>query len=166
MKHAARVALVSTCLTFAAIRTTLAQIPGESSFESKRSFREEFRAAAYEEVRTALDEWAEQINNRKADKLRKGVATPVLFAPVGLSGIGDSEFGDSVATWLQRVAGYHVSIADFDASGNIAYVYGTTRYHLSTGSGGSDVNAEVIIVLYRTGSRWKIRSYLERPLTP
>jgi hypothetical protein len=67
------------------------------------------------------------------------------------------------------MGGYHFIMADFDASGNLAYAYGTVRYHLSSLGGtpaGTEVSCEAVIVLYHSGSKWKVRSYIERPLAP
>ncbi len=146
----------------------LAQIPGESAYESRRSLRDEYRALAYEEVRQSMADWTEQLNARQLDRLKKGVSEGVLFAPMGWSASGQDAFADSMKTWLPRMGGFHFVMADFDASGNLAYAYGTVRYHLSaaTAAPGTEVSAEAVIVLYHAGSKWKVRSYIERPLAP
>ncbi len=146
-----------------------AQIPGESAYNMRRSLRDEYRAIVYEEVRQAMVEWTEQVNGRNIDQLKKGVTENVLFAPLGWSVVGQAQFADSMKNWLPRVGGYHFIMADFDASGNLAYAYGTVRYHLaggSTSTGGTETSGEAVIVLYRSGSRWKVRSYLERQPSP
>lgn len=150
-------------------RVARAQIPGESVFDSHRSLRDEYRALAYEEVRQAMMDWTESLNGRQLDRLKKSVSDAILFAPMGWAVVGHDAFADSMKTWLPRIGGFHFTMADFDASGNLAYAYGTVRYHLTgvgTNPGGTEISAEAVIVLYHLGSKWKVRSYLERPLAP
>jgi hypothetical protein len=55
---------------------------------------------------------------------------------------------------------------DFDVSGNMAYTLADVRYHVAATPGVEpvgDVTAESVIVFYRAGARWKIRTYVERP---
>jgi ketosteroid isomerase-like protein len=168
-KLQAVVAVTIASAALGAPSAVLAQIPGESAYDTRRSLRDEYRALAYEEVHQAMTEWSEAVNARQLDRLKKSVTETVLYAPMGWSAGSQEGFIDSMKTWLPRMGGYHFVMADFDASGNLAYAYGTVRYHLAGAESvpaGTEVSGEAVIVLYHAGSKWKVRSYIERPLAP
>jgi ketosteroid isomerase-like protein len=152
-------------LLVAAPGAASAQVPGESVYEERRSLREEYRAVAYEEVKQSVAEWVDNLNAHKLNELRKGVTSTVYFAPVGWNASGLPSFTDSLTRRLPALGGFHFTLLDFDASGSLAYALADVRYHVDPGSGAmpsGDVNVEAVIVFFRAGPRWKIRSYLER----
>ena len=140
-----------------------AQLPGESVYETRKDPRAEVRARAFEEVKPFLAEWSSLIAKRDRARLEKAMMDAVLFSPLGLSADGRATVADTLANWLPRVSGYHLTPIDFDASGNLAYAFGTLRYDRRAADGTSEaINAEWVMVLYLWGRTWKVRSYLER----
>ena len=70
---------------------------------------------------------------------------------------------DTLASWLPRIGGYHLTPLDFDASGNLAYLFGMLRYDRREADGTTKaIDAEWVMILYLWGRTWKVRSYLER----
>ena len=142
-----------------------AQVPGESAFEGRRSLRDEYRSIVLQELKESIAEWTDDLNNRKLDRLKKDVTDDVYFAPVGWSVTGVTSFVDSLKTRLPTLGGFYFTLLDFEASSNLAYALVSVRYHVASGGGAEttgNVMAEASIVFYRAGSRWKVRSYLER----
>ncbi len=140
-----------------------AQLPGESVYETRKSPREEVRARAFEEVKPFLAEWSRLIGTKDRRTLDKVLMDAVLFAPLGLEASGRATVGDTLVSWLPRISGYHLTPLDFDASGNLAYGFGTVRYSRTEANGGPTViDGEWVMVLYLWGRTWKVRSYLER----
>ncbi len=140
-----------------------AQLPGESVYETRKNPREEVRARAFEEVKPFLVEWSRLIGRRETAPLDKILMDAVLFAPLGLEANGRVTVVDTLARWLPRISGYHLTPLDFDASGNLAYGFGTMRYERAEANGGSTtIDGEWVMVLYLWGRSWKVRSYLER----
>ena len=76
---------------------------------------------------------------------------------------GRGSVADTLATRVGRVKSYHASLLDFTASGGLAYYLGRMSYRLEGGAG-ADVTGTFVMVLYLDGRRWKIRSYVERPV--
>ena len=144
----------------------LAQLPGQSVYEGRKNPREEVRARAFEEIKPVLADWSDQISGRNRGRLDKMLMDAVLFSPLGLIAEGRAAVGDSLAGWLPRISSYHLTPLDFDASGNLAYLFGALRYDRRDPDGGSKtIEAEWVMVLYLWGRSWKVRSYLERPGT-
>ncbi len=141
-----------------------AQLPGQSVYEGRKNLREEARARAFEEVKPVLADWSDQISGRNQKRLDKLLMDAVMFSPLGLLAEGRPAVGDSLTGWLPRISGYHLTPLDFDASGNLAYVFGALRYDRIDADGvAKTIEAEWVMVLYLWGRSWKVRSYLERP---
>ena len=140
-----------------------AQLPGESVYESKKNPREEVRARAFEEVKPFLADWSALIAKKDRARLDRLMMDGVLFGPLGLLASGRVTVADTLALWLPRISGYYLTPLDFDASGNLAYAFGTLRYDRRDGDGTvKAIDAEWVMVLYLWGRTWKVRSYLER----
>ena len=140
-----------------------AQLPGESAYETKKNPREEVRARAFEEVKPFLADWNALIAKKDRARLDRLMMDGVLFGPLGLLANGRVTVADTLALWLPRISGYYLTPLDFDASGNLAYAFGTLRYDRRDGDGTvKAIDAEWVMVLYLWGRTWKVRSYLER----
>lgn len=56
---------------------------------------------------------------------------------------------------------------DFTANGEMAYVFGRVTYRLASPQGGAaDARGDFMIVFVVQGTRWRVRSYIERPTVP
>lgn len=151
-------------LVAATATSASAQLPGQSVYEGRKNPREEVRARAYEEIKPVLADWSDQIAGRSQKRLDKILMDAVLFSPLGLLAEGRPAVGDSLAGWLPRISGYHLTPLDFDASGNLAYVFGAVRYDRKDAEAvAKTIEAEWVMVLYLWGRSWKVRSYFERP---
>jgi len=155
--------LLAAVLAALAPERGFAQLPGESVYERRSNPRAEVRAVAYEEVRMVLEDWSRLIGQGDHRALGKLMMDEVLFGPLGLVADGKRTVGDTLVSWLPRVAGYHLTPLDFDASGNLAYAFGTLRYDRRNPGGiSTTIDAEWVMILYLWGRSWKVRSYLER----
>ena len=141
----------------------MAQLPGQSVYESRKNLREEVRARAYEEVKPVLADWSSLIAKKDRAQLDKMMMDAMVFSPLGLSAEGRAMVVDTLASWLPRIGGYHLTPLDLDASGNLAYVFGMLRYDRRGADGTTKaIDAEWVMILYLWGRTWKVRSYLER----
>jgi len=140
------------------------QHPGEPVTRSNVSLRKEFLAVTYKEAEAALADWLRAIDRQDTAAVRKLLAEQVRFSPAqGWVAVDPAEVVDRMADWLPTVSGYGFSIVDFDASASLAYLFGSVHYQRRGGGQEGVVVADATLVLARRGSRWLVRSYLERP---
>jgi ketosteroid isomerase-like protein len=141
-----------------------AQLPGESVFSSRRSFRDEYLAKTWEDIQVSLTDWSQAVARSDAKTLRALLTPDALFAPLEGWLAKGGEVLDSLASYTPRLSGYSVIPIDFDASGAMAYVFGSALYQiLGTNGQRSSPQVDVTIVLVQRGELWKVRSYIERP---
>ncbi len=157
-----RVGLVAGLLG-AVAGQTVAQIPGDELPVMSRS-RNEFLANTYADVKQILAEW--QTFHAKGDskQLARLFTEDGLYSPVdGWYVQGRGSVADTLVARVGRIKSYHATLLDFTASGGLAYYLGRMSYRLEGGAG-EDVTGTFVMVLYLDGRRWKIRSYVERPV--
>ena len=155
-----RVGAVAGLLLLALSGPASSQIPGDELPVMSRS-RNEFLATTYGEVKQILADWQTFHSKGDAKQLTRLFTGDGLYSPVdGWYVQGRAALADTMAT---RVGGYHATLLDFTASGGLAYYLGRMRYRLEGGAD-VDVTGTFVMVLYLDGRRWKIRSYVERPV--
>lgn len=158
-----RVGAVAGLLQLALSGPVSGQIPGDELPVMSRS-RNEFLANTYAEVKQILADWQTFHSRGDAKQLTRLFTEDGLYSPVdGWYVQGRAALADTMATRVGRVKGYHATLLDFTASGGLAYYLGRMRYRLEGGAG-VDVTGTFVMVLYLDGRRWKIRSYVERPV--
>ena len=156
--------LVGSLLAVVPPAPLAAQLPGESVTRAPSNLRQEFLSVTYQETQQALETWLDLVNRRDPTKAMAFIADGAVFAPVdGGVASGRAAIADSLARWLPRVAGYGFTAVDFDASASLVYVLGSVHYQLQDEPAARVVRATATMVLTRRGSRWMLRSYLERP---
>jgi hypothetical protein len=156
-----RIAVLAALLVTPGIAA--AQMPTESAFASRKSFREEFLEHTLPEVNRALQAWTKAVESRNLKDIKRLATEDVLFAPLEGWLAKGPEALDSLKTYLPRVSAFGITLFDFDAGGSMASVYASIYYQLATGATRETVVADAAIVLVQRGSVWQIRSYVERP---
>ena len=139
------------------------QIPGESVFESRKSFRQEYLDHTYREVARAIGDWTKAVERGDAKRIKKLAVEDLLFSPLAGSLTRGPKAVDSLVSYLSRVSSLGISPFDFDASGAMASVYASVYYQFARGETRETVTVDASIVLVQRGDTWKIRSYVERP---
>jgi ketosteroid isomerase-like protein len=140
-----------------------AQIPGESVYGSKTTFRQEYLERTFREVTQALDDWTKAVERGDPKRIKKLVAEELLFSPLSGWLARGKDAIDSLASYLPRISSFGISPFDFDASGAMASIYASVYYQLARGDVRETVVADAVIVLLQRGDTWKVRSYVERP---
>jgi len=139
------------------------QIPGDELPVMSRA-RNDYLANTYGEVKLILAEWQELHSKGDWKRLTRLFTDDALFSPVdGWYVQGRESLADTLTARTGRVKSYHATLLDFTASGGLAYYLGRMSYRLEGGAG-SDVSGTFVMVLYLDGRRWRIRSYVERPV--
>lgn len=139
------------------------QIPGDELPVMSRS-RNEFLANTYTEVKQILADWQAMQTKGDAKQVGRLFTEDALYSPVdGWYVQGKAALADTLVARIGRVKNYHATLLDFTASGGLAYYLGRMSYRLEGGVG-VDVSGTFVMVLYLDGRRWKIRSYVERPV--
>ncbi len=150
-------------LLLATAGPVLGQIPGDELPVMSRS-RNEFLANTYGEVKLILADWQAFHSNGDAKRLTRLFTEDGLYSPVdGWYVQGRTSVADTLTSRAGRVKSYHATLLDFTASGGLAYYLGRMSYRFEGGAG-VDVSGTFVMVLYLDGRRWKIRSYVERPV--
>ena len=139
------------------------QIPGDELPVMSRS-RNEFLANTYADVKQILADWQTFLARGDAKQLGRLFTEDGLYSPVdGWYVQSRAALADTLLARAGRIKNYHVTLLDFTASGGLAYYLGRMRYRSDAGAG-TDVTGTFVMVLYLDGRRWKIRSYVERPV--
>ena len=150
-------------LLLALAGSALAQIPGDELPVMSRS-RNEFLANTYAEVKQILADWQALQTKGDAKQVGRLFTEDGLYSPAaGWYVQGRAALADTLVARIGRVRNYHATLLDFTASGGLAYYLGRMSYRLEGGAG-VDVAGTFVMVLYLDGRRWKIRSYVERPV--
>ena len=155
-------------LVAAGSRGSAQSLPTDPAHEGRRNYRQEFLSITYVEIKEVLEEWRNLVGRRDTDALARAVTESVFFSPAeGWRVSGRTELVDSAGSWLTSVRNYSLTPEEFDASDNIAYVMAHVRYERTFSAAGSEfVTAECMMVFYREGRHWRLRSYFERYQEP
>ncbi len=163
MRGWSRVGCVIGLVLLGAAGPASGQIPGDELPVMSRS-RNEFLANTYSDVKQILADWQTFLAKGDAKQLGRLFTEDGLYSPVdGWYVQGRAALADTLLVRAGRMKNYHVTLLDFTASGGLAYYLGRMRYRLEGGAG-TDVTGTFVMVLYLDGRRWKIRSYVERPV--
>ncbi|MFN0180848.1 MAG: nuclear transport factor 2 family protein [Gemmatimonadales bacterium] len=156
-----RIAVLVALLTTPGIAA--AQLPTESAFASRKSFREEYLEHTLLEVNRALLAWTKAVETRNLKDIKRLATDDLLFGPLEGWLAKGPEALDSLKSYLPRISAFGITLFDFDAGGSMASVYASIYYQLATGATRETVIADAAIVLVQRGPVWRIRSYVERP---
>lgn len=140
-------------------------LPTDPAHESRRNQKQEFLSVTYQEIKEVLQEWRDLVARADTQALAKAVTESVFFSPVeGWRASGREQVVDSAGRWLTSMRNYSLTPEEFDASGSMAYVMAHVRYERTSaaGAGSEFVIADCLMVFYREGRQWRMRSYFER----
>lgn len=155
-------AALAAILSLGVSRPLAAQIPGSELGDGSRA-RSEYLEAVFGEVKLILEEWRDALHKGDMKRVRQMFTDDGLFSPAeGWYVQGREAVVDSLNSRGARVKGYHAALIDFTASGGLAYYLGRVSYQIDTAGGARSVAGTFVMVLYQSGRRWKIRSYIER----
>lgn len=154
----ARLAVGAGLLLGAFLPTGLAgQMPGGRSVDFNQE-RATFRAAMLDKIRPVVDAWQGAWRGDAGPALESFYTPDAVIAGPGwiIGGSGAiARFADEAC---RSVAGLAPSMLDFDASENLAYVYGA--WSATPTAGGLGPTGRLVTILRKSGAGWKIRAQL------
>ncbi len=149
--------------TLAGITSLQAQIPG-GYYESSDRIQARFIQESLREVTAFLVKWREVLATDDAKKLSTYFTVDGFFAPSrGETVQGRRNIQTQLEMLLPVTEGFHTTLVDFSVSGAMAYQYGRYTQAITDQNGIKQPDrGTYVLVLYREGRDWKIRSYVER----
>ena len=125
--------------------------------------RAQFRAYALGEFQDVLARWLEAVNAGDAETAAR-LYTPDAFVHLERPANGPAEAEATLRDWLGHLDEVRIGLADFDASGNLAY--GSVRVQLFGSGSAGDADGTMTFVMRKEGRDWMIRSQMLVTSTP
>lgn len=134
-----------------------AQMPGGRSIDFDQE-RATFRAAILDQVRPVMDSWQGAWRGDAGPSVESFYTPDAVVAVPGCTVGGNRTIADFARGARRNVAGLSPSMLDFDASDDLAYVYGA--WSGTPASGRLGAQGRLVTILRRSGEGWRIRSQL------
>ncbi len=139
-------------------------MPGGAPTDT-RAHRRAFLSEVYQNVAALVEAWKAAWEGDDPRALAALYAQDaVLFPYEGEHAAGRAAVQALLTEQLARSRDLRSVMIDFTASGSLAYYAGRFTYTVQDPAGGTHVaSGTYVLVMERDGSRWKIRSHVERP---
>jgi ketosteroid isomerase-like protein len=116
--------------------------------------RAQFRSYVLGEFQEVLGEWLDAVQSREPERAARLYAEDA-FLQLDEPARGTAQVEAELVRWVRAVDGIQAGLADFDASGSLAY--GTVRVIIDGSP--ADRQGIMLLVLRRAGGDWKIRAH-------
>ena len=158
----------ATCFALSFIGLTIpAQLLGQAPggwMPSSRTIRAEFHAEVLNHVNALAEDWATAWSNDNVDDLMELYAdNAVLIPEEGASLRTPEDIRSFLEEYVKTTGRVEMFMLDFDASGEMAMVYGNWRARMTSGpDAGQEVRGPMVTVYLQRGRTWLIRSQMFR----
>lgn len=151
--------LLAAALAMVAAVDATAQNPQEGWRPSAEEARGEYYAYVIRSITDQLGEWRADWEADDLDDLtRRYTQNGVLYLPGNGNPIrGRDALRTEFARLLPSVGSIDLGMAEFDASGGMAYIAGRISYRIDDGADGHRVRGGHVTILVREGRTWRIR---------
>ncbi len=141
-----------------------AQVPN-AHLDGVNRIRSKFLEESLREVTTFLVRWRDALASDDAKKVTEYFTEDgFLSLSRGEAVQGRRDVRSQFEALLPALEGFNSTLIDFTASGGMAYQYGRYTQAIKDERGiTTPERGTYVLILYRDGRDWKIRSYVERP---
>lgn len=158
-----RPVVAGVCLTLA-MGPLQAQAPN-AHLDGVNRIKAKFLEESLREVTTFLVRWRDALASDDAKKVTEYFTEDgFLSLSRGEAVQGRRDVRSQFEALLPALEGFNSTLIDFTASGGMAYQYGRYTQVIKDERGiTTPERGTYVLILYRDGRDWKIRSYVERP---